>query len=242
MNYQRLLIGLLLCFPMLGNAQIQLSLKQMSFIEALTWLHEQHGLEFSFKAGSYSECIVDISARYQDLESALMAILAPCQLNYQKVGSVYLIGSSREIENCDFRGRLMDAESGEALSGVVIEHAQGKTVSDPNGYFVVHLGESQSQMQFSHIVYQSLDTALRANTFHTVNLQPKSLYLKEVLIEDSLLSQPESYGVPIIEALQNDQLSTGFFQNFEELASNEPSIPYHTYPDRSKSQEIDRIA
>ncbi|MEM6343266.1 MAG: carboxypeptidase-like regulatory domain-containing protein [Bacteroidota bacterium] len=242
MKYQRLFIILIMCFPMLGNAQIKLRLKKMSFTDALSWLHEEHNLQYSFEADSYSECILNISAHFQDLESALMAILEPCQLDYQKIGSVYLIGRRAERASCYFKGRLLDAESGKALSGVVIEHTQGKTLSDEDGYFSIVLPESNSQILFSHVVYQALDTALVANAMHTVKLHPQNYYLEEVLIEDQVANSRDDYDVPIIQALQNKQLSTGFFLNFEELRRNEPSKPYEVLPDQRRSQEINRFA
>ncbi len=242
MKYLRLFTSLFLFFPLSGNAQIQLDLKRASISEALEILHLQYGLQYSYQERREVDCIIELYAEFRDIEDALSSVLHTCDLDYQKMGSIYLIEPVQAKESCMFKGRLLDADSGEALSGVVVEYAEGKVLSDQEGYFSIRLNEPTGQMQFSHVVYQALDTALEANAMHTVRLQPQNFYLEEVLIEDQITKRQVDYDVPIIQALQNNKLSTGFFLNFEELKRNEPSKPYEILPEQRRSQEINRYA
>lgn len=246
-----IIISLIFVFlPHYGNAQVVIHARQTHLSEILIGLSDDYGLQYSYKGNIANDCLLDIENSFSSLESALQSILALCEIQYQKLGEVYLIEAAPKVDSkhaslanshCVFNGRLYDAESGQALAAVVIEYEGGKTLSDQNGYFTLMLPQDQNRVQFSHVVYQSLDTFLSDNQVNRLALNPQNHFLDEVLIEAQDTSLKEDYGVPLLKAIYGNNLAVGFCLNFEELAANQPSRPYRTYPEKRKSHEIDQI-
>lgn len=83
------------------------------------------------------------------------------------------------------RGRLVDAENGEALIGVAIQYGQAGVTTDPEGRFTLKLDGTADSLHISMLGYENQHLAigeLSDEDFLTLNLIPKTEVLDEVVI------------------------------------------------------------
>jgi len=221
--------------PLSANAQLDIQVKNQSLVEVLQILHYEYGLAYSFSSDIGDDCKLSFAANFTSIEDALQAVLEPCQLDYEQLNDVYIIKQQKiEPINNFFRGRLLDANSGNALPSVVIDFDGQKTLSDEQGYFFVSAPSAELTFSFSHITYQPKDTLLSKDLTHTVKLELKAFELEEVVISRTHKNEYDHF--PLVQAWKQGRPKMGYYRNFDEFINNAPSQPWRTYPDKRLHQ------
>ncbi len=243
MKISPFLLSLLFVFPLHGNAQIKLKAQDEPLTVLLQKLQAQYGLQYSYEANMGESCRISLEAEFADIDEALKALLTTCHLDFHKQSAVYIIHKkpSSPPPICEFRGRLIDSETAEGLANVVIQYGDKGTLSDENGYFKIVYSASQARLQFSHINYQNLDTLLSPKRAYILGMEAQDIALEEVVIKERVSRETVQEEFAIFKAIRLGELKAGLYQSLEELAQNQPSMPWIVDSDPKASFRVKKI-
>jgi hypothetical protein len=126
----------------------------------------------------------------------------------------FVVGVLHAQESASISGRVVDKNSAEPLSYVSIrlKNSSAGTISNSDGMFSIHVTANYGNdtLQFSRMGYESKEIAVRSlvEKNSVIELATSFIYLKEVIVEDSLTAK---------EILR---------RAYKRLAVNYPSTPF----------------
>ena len=192
------LLLLSLSFPLWLHAQtIAVDADNEPLNQVLMRVARQYSVQLSFDDRQLSDYTVSVHKAFEDPEQAIAFLIKDFPLDYEQIGEVYTLYSTRRVEipvNYLLAGRVIDARNGETLpfSNIVIN--ESGAITDLNGNFSFVSTDSLFRLTVSYLGYYIKDTTLAPGTGYTIELIPSIIGLKEVVIEGSMVERSGETG------------------------------------------------
>lgn len=139
-------------------------------------------MEFSYDPQLIADCSVIWPKHISAFSDSLLAYaLQDCRLQFQKLGEVYIIQSYEG--SLHFKGKLLDASTGQPIPQAIVQSDQGHAITDANGEFEIPSTIRKVLLQIRHLAYQPLDTSVSFLEAQKIVLQSKIIELKEVVVD-----------------------------------------------------------
>jgi hypothetical protein len=162
--------------------------------EVLLDLNQRYGVQISIKASLSNSCPVTIQQRFNSIDLAIQALAASCDLEYKKVGEVYVF-RSREPADLSaqstaqkrkaqaeflYQGTIVEKSTNEPLPFSLIQIQGRGIVADEQGRFSFRSGQRQQQALFQYLGYEQLDTLINHSNNLTITMRSTLVELGEV--------------------------------------------------------------
>lgn len=186
--------------PFFSKAQeIVLTYSNLPLSEVLMDLHDRHKIEFSFNSTLANNCFITINGGFTTLDEALTALTMPCNLEFVKSNSIYILrgATDGEGEKHVLKGRVLDKSSGESLPFTELHINGSHLTSNADGDFTYQTPNSYCSITSKHLGYFELDTTVRSNELLTIQLEPVYNTLGEVVVRDDNDKRPFASQQPL---------------------------------------------
>lgn len=162
--------------------------------EVLLDLNQRYGVQISIKASLSNSCPVTIRQRFDSMDQAIQALAASCDLEYKKVGEVYVF-RSREPADLSaqstpqkrkaqpeflYQGTVVEKGTNEPLPFSLIQIQGRGIVADEQGRFSFKSERRQEQTLFQYLGYKQRDTLINHSNNLTITMHPTMMELGEV--------------------------------------------------------------
>lgn len=190
--------------------KIEVDFQSTPLNHVLSELSNQYKFQISFSDEELSAFEISISKSFDDVESALNAIIEKLPFTVLNQSGVFIIIRKQAIEtpkNYRVAGTITDAISSEPLPFTALLINETGIATDLKGNFN-YISETDSifKLKIRYLGYYILDTVVQSNTHHKFKLKPSSFELKEILIETSLIENTLQTGSHTGEMRLNNTL------------------------------------
>lgn len=173
-----------------GPRTVTLQLKNATLVQALQEMKKQADVKFIYSDEELRKSVpVTVEARDVSVSTALNLIFRSQPFTYKHSGNgVYVIRplpqSSRQSGSRTISGKIVDARTGEPLTGATIYDAKSKKggMSNVDGLFTVSVPQDCTTLTASFIGYESRNMAIRRDTPLLITLSESSQQLNEVVV------------------------------------------------------------
>ncbi|HAA14501.1 MAG TPA: hypothetical protein DCE41_23590 [Cytophagales bacterium] len=208
---------------------ISLAAHQRPLAEVLDELAEQYPFQYTGQGEAFMSCSITLTTTFANLDTAIAVLAQDCQLTVRKVDGVYVLrplAAQAPTPIHQFKGRIVDQETGESVPSTAILVADTFTVTDEKGWFSYPALTDSVRIQTSHIAYVSLDTLIATTQQPVLAARLKTFTLGEVVVETEHLDEVLDPQYPIVQAYLNHELAPGYYRTFQEFVANQPGITW----------------
>ncbi|MFO7657001.1 MAG: TonB-dependent receptor [Bacteroidales bacterium] len=201
-NFVRILFVALIfiiLIPEIAAQQISVSFTSEPLNKILISLRDNYGVLLSFDDKELSRFTVTIDKTFGSATQAIDMLIKGLPLTYELSDGVYVIYKKEiitEPKYFNLSGTVLDKTSLETLpfSSVLINNTG--VITDAQGFFSTSsTADSLFRLQVSYLGYYILDTIVPAGANYRLRLIPSVIALKEIIVEDRLVSRSIQTGI-----------------------------------------------
>ncbi|MGH1336703.1 MAG: carboxypeptidase-like regulatory domain-containing protein [Aureispira sp.] len=155
----------------------------------LQQLHEEYDCSISYDAKRVGDCTINLQQEFEDIQTALEAIVQQCTLELKVVNGVFIMvqesANSDERPSYSFKGTVLDAETEEPLPFATVVINQQALIADENGKVFSNCPMATVVVEVAHLGYYNLkqECHLEKEQRYLLPLEPAATQLEEILVE-----------------------------------------------------------
>ena len=203
---------------------MRIDVKDKPLNEVFLDLKNQYQAQFSFDNDALSNCSVNSTKEFSDLDEAVFELAANCRFSVKKTNGVFIIIKSEKLYS--LVGYVKDAKTALPIANVAIKMGDAGTITTKDGYFFLVTNDSLTEVEVSHLAYQSQIIQLNTNIDHQIELVSKNIKLGEVVIG---LGQSDASSEDANALKGRRIVQARLFLNINDLLDNRPADEISTY-------------
>ena len=203
---------------------MRIDVKDKPLNEVFLDLKNQYQAQFSFNNEVLSNCSVNSTKEFKDLDEAVFELAANCRFSVKKINDVFIIIKNDKLYS--LVGYVKDAKTALPIANVAIKMGDAGTITTKDGYFFLVTNDSLANVEISHIAYQAQVLQLNTNIDHQIELVSKNIKLGEVVIG---LGQSDISSENTDEISGRRRVQARLFLNMNDLLDNRPADEITTF-------------